>query len=43
MLALCFTQISAESAAKTSAAPLSPIAATAIGEASVAAKAAAEE
>ena len=43
MLALCLNQISADSAAKTSAAPPSPIAAMAIGEAIVAASAAAEE
>ena len=43
MLALCLNQISADSAAKTNAAPLSPIAAMAIGEATVAASAAAEE
>ena len=43
MLALCLNQTSADSAAKTKAAPPSPIAAMAIGEATVAASAAAEE
>jgi hypothetical protein len=43
MLALCLNQISAERAAKTNATPFSPIATSAIGETSVAAKAAADE
>ena len=43
MLALCLNQIRADSAAKTKAAPLSPIAAMAIGDAAVAVKAATEE
>ena len=43
MLALCLNQTSADSAAKTKAAPLSPIAAMAIGETTVAVSAATED